>query len=140
MPNLHPVIPMELTERAVYVVRDPRSVVLSLANFYSLATPKAVGQMKNEEFAVAMDIKDQTPQILASWSTHVASWLDAEFPVHIVKYEDLCADPLKGLKDLLDFLGYEFEEPRAKRAVKAAFANAEAGEGARIQGIQSDRA
>lgn len=119
--GLPPFIPTEFTERAIYVVRDPRSVVLSMSKFYGLSTLQAVDSMQNIQFEISRENEDQIPQKLSSWSNHVASWTQiTSFPVHVVRYEDLCEDPLSELKDILEFMGVEYIEARAKRAVKAA--------------------
>ena len=113
-------IPPELTQRAIYVVRDPRSVALSMSKFYCISMNKTVEQLAYKEFWIGQD-DEQIPQLLSSWSNHVASWTaELGFPVHVVRYEDLLADPLAELKDIVEFLGMEYDEAKGKRAVNAA--------------------
>ena len=115
-------IPPELTQRAIYVVRDPRSVVISVSRFFNISMDRAVEQMDNLHFQISeYDSGLQVPQVVSSWSNNVKSWVSQEiYPVHCVKYEDLMVDPLKELREILGFLGLEFDEARGKRAVKAA--------------------
>lgn len=116
--NLPHFIPHQLTERAVYVVRDPRDVVTSLADYIQIPVEEAVGNMNNDGYALQNDCG--TTHYLASWSTHVKSWLEEErYPVAILKYEDLLEDPLKELLQLLEFLNLDVDKKRAERAVKA---------------------
>lgn len=116
--NLPHFIPHQLTERAVYVVRDPRDVVTSLADYIQIPVEEAVGNMNNDGYALQND--SGTTHYLASWSTHVKSWLEEErYPVAILKYEDLLEDPLKELLQLLEFLNLDVDKKRAERAVKA---------------------
>lgn len=119
--GLPPFIPTEFTQRAIYLVRDPRSVVLSLSKFYGLSTLQAVDAMQNLEFQISKEDQNQIPQMLSSWSNHVASWTQiTSFPVHVVRYEDLCEDTLKELEEIITFMGVEFDKERGKKAVEAA--------------------
>jgi len=122
LPGLPPFIPKELTAKAIYIVRDPRSVILSLSKFYSLDPEKAVANMNRKDFCIGMDLTVQTPTLLSTWTNHVSSWTAAtvEFPVHLVKYEDLCANPEAELAEILKFLDTEVDEARVKRACTAA--------------------
>jgi hypothetical protein len=118
-------IPPELTQRAIYVLRDPRSVALSMSQYYNLSMPKIVEQMNNNDFLIGFDPNItklvQIPQRITSWSNHVRSWASQTiYPVHVVKYEDMIEDPLQQLKEVIEFLGIDYDEARAKRAVNAA--------------------
>lgn len=115
-------IPPELTARAIYILRDPRSVALSFSKFFSYSIPKTVECMANLKFWIGTEWDIQTAQFLSSWSNHVASWTGSQtkFPVHIIKYEELYEAPRKVLRDLLEFLGIEPEVDRIRRAVEAA--------------------
>ena len=125
IPGLPAFIPMELTQRGIYVLRDPRSVALSMSKFYNTSMSKVVEQMNSAEFWIGDDpgMKSmmQVPQLLSSWSNHVRSWAgQTVYPVHVVKYEDMIENPLVELKSIIEFLGLEYDEARAKRAVNAA--------------------
>lgn len=111
-------IPHQLTERAVYVVRDPRDVVSSLADYIQIPVEEAVANMNNDGYALQNDYG--LTHYLASWSTHVKSWIQEErYSVAVLKYEDLLGDTLGELIQLLEFLKLEVDEKRAARAVKA---------------------
>ena len=117
-------IPPELTNRAIYVLRDPRSVALSMSQYYNISMPKTVEQMNNDEFLIGFDPNIlkliQIPQKICSWSMHVRSWISQTvYPVHVVKYEDLIEDPATQLKEIVEFLGLEYDEARAKRSITA---------------------
>lgn len=111
-------IPFPLTERAVYVVRDPRDVVSSLADYVQIPVEDAVKNMNNNTYA--LQNANGLTHYLASWSTHVKSWIQEErYPVAVLKYEDLLGDTLGELIQLLEFLNIDVDEKRAARAVKA---------------------
>ena len=111
-------IPKEITERAVYIVRDPRSVVLSMSRFFGFSIDKAVEAMASKDFRIGDNLKTASC-LLSSWSNHVASWTtDKRYPVHIVKYEDLLEDTEKELVEVLDFLGEDVDKKVVKKAVE----------------------
>jgi len=106
-------------------LRDPRSVALSMSQFYNMSMPKIVEQLNHLEFWIGDDagLKHmmQVQQLVSSWSNHVRSWAGQTiYPVHVVKYEDMLEDPLEELKTVVEFIGLEYDEARAKRAINAA--------------------
>ena len=116
-------IPQDFTERAVYIVRDPRAVFLSFAQFFNFSLKTAADAMANNEFAIG-GMGKHASTLLSSWSIHVTSWTGEKmFPVHVVKYEDLIKDSAKELSEILDFLGIKVVKATVERAVKAADIN-----------------
>ena len=105
-----PCIPWQITRKAVYVVRDPRSVLLSFSPYFGLSLESAAEAMASKDFGIG-DNKIQANQLLSSWSNHVSSWVgESRFPVHVVKYEDMVADTAKELTEILEFLGQDVEQ------------------------------
>jgi len=116
-------IPQDFTERAIYIVRDPRAVFLSFAQFFNFSLRTAADAMANKEFAIG-GMGDHASTLLSSWSNHVASWTSEKmFPVHVVKYEDMVKDSGKELSKILEFLGVKVNKAIIERAVKAADIN-----------------
>ncbi len=112
-------IPRQLTHKAVYMVRDPRSVLMSMSSFFGLSTEQSVLAMNSLEFTVGDDERFSTT-LISSWSNHVASWVsETAFPVHVVKYEDLVEDAGKELTEILEFLDQDVDPETVKVAVKA---------------------
>jgi hypothetical protein len=113
-------IPQEFTERAVYVVRDPRSVFLSFAKFFNFSMDTAADAMSNNEFAIG-GMGDYASSLISGWSNHVSSWVsESRYPVHVVKYEDMVADTAKELTEVLEFLDIKVNKATVSKAVKAA--------------------
>ncbi|MDD2774339.1 MAG: sulfotransferase domain-containing protein [Gallionella sp.] len=102
-----PLFPPELTLGAVYLVRDPRDVTVSLAHHLAQDIDQAITRM-NDPTAVMehakLRMQSQLPQRLLTWQQHVQSWLNAPIPVLLVKYEDLLADPITRFSEIADFL------------------------------------
>jgi hypothetical protein len=118
--GLPPLIPFEFTKNAVYVVRDPRSVALSMSKFYQFTTEKTVQAMASKEFVIGGDEKFARC-MLSSWSNHVASWTsETRYPVHIVRYEDMVTDTAKEIIEVLEFMEIEVDTKLVAKAIEAA--------------------
>jgi aryl sulfotransferase len=94
---------------AIYIVRNPLDVAASFAHHLGVTPEVAIDHMADDSFAFCIRrdrLHEQLPQRLRSWSSHVLSWADgAPFPVHLVRYEDMKADPVATFGDAADFLG-----------------------------------
>jgi hypothetical protein len=118
-PELPPAIPKQITKKAIYVVRDPRSVVLSISRFFKMPIDVAVEAMRNPGWTIGDSVGIYALCLVGSWSSHVGSWAgEKEFPVHVVRYEDMLEDPGKELRDVLNFLGEEVDEALVQKAVE----------------------
>lgn len=113
--------PAAATQGAVYVVRDPRAVAVSLAHHTGRPLEEEVARLADPAAAIAASgdrMNRQLHQHLGSWSGHVQSWLAAPFPVHLLRYEDMHADPQTAFAGVAAFLGL----PCGPEAVAAAVA------------------
>lgn len=101
-------------KKVIYLVRDPRDVVLSYYRFYV---------SKN-------DYQDPLPQFVedwtygrvwpCSWQEHVASWLgsnrnDREHKLLLMRYEDLVLRPEPEIARLADFIGAGADEAKVRQ-------------------------
>lgn len=111
-----PVIPAAVSCRALYIVRDPRDVAVSLADHLGKGIDHAIKVMGSMN--VTME-KDGISQIAASWSKNVSSWHgQRKVDQLMVKYEDMLADPVKQFADIARFLLGEVDLERVKKAVE----------------------
>lgn len=106
---------------AVVIVRDPRDVAASLANHSRISIDEAVVFMSNSKAGFCIQTTRQHRQLrqkLPGWSGQITSWLDqTDIPVHLVRYEDIKADPAATLRGLLAFAGRHAPEDDIQRAV-----------------------
>jgi hypothetical protein len=109
---------------AIVIVRDPRDVACSLANHRHSTIDEAIAFMANPNATFAAGGRGQNRQLrqrLLDWGGHVASWLDqTDIPTHLVRYEDLCADPLPTLDAAMAFTGLRASPSDMQRAVEFA--------------------
>jgi hypothetical protein len=116
-----PFFPADVTQAAVYLVRNPLDVAVSFARHRNTTVDDTIDRMSRntESLAGSRDrLELQLPQRLLSWSQHVSSWLDQRaIHVRIIRYEDIHADPCDEFSALLRFVGMEVDAERVRRAV-----------------------
>ena len=109
---------------AVYLVRDPRDVAVSLAYHDNMTIDDTIKRMNFPDHAVCQGRKGMVLQLrqkLLNWSGHVTSWLDqTDVPVHTLRYEDLLTDPLAYFSAALGFAETTATPAEIERAMRNA--------------------
>ncbi|MBU0724708.1 MAG: sulfotransferase domain-containing protein [Alphaproteobacteria bacterium] len=110
---------------ALYIVRDPRDVAVSLAFHNNITFDGAIARLNNRANTIGgwrrKDRNRHVPQRVGDWSAHVASWIDqSDISVHVLRYEDLRADPAEAFAAAVAFVGWEVQSDRVERAVRFA--------------------
>ena len=119
------------TLAAIYVVRDPRNLITSLAHHYELDLDEAFSFLTNKKkiiFPINEEEKEKDTNnredfnFLSDWSTHYLSWKNINFcPVKIIKYEDCLVDIQKIFVSTLDFLSqflkFKFDKKKINNAI-----------------------
>lgn len=114
----YPLYNLEVTAGAVYIVRNPLDVVISMADHFGLDIDGAIDFMAKEETAGPTN-EIAVAEFLASWSTHVASWTTQKHPnVLVVRYEDMLAQSRKTFLSVLKLLGQPKDPNRLKKAIR----------------------
>jgi len=106
-------------ERAVYLIRDPRDVLLSEFNYW-----KWIGtlppQARVDSFLDIFLAGESNRH--GSWQANVSTWLQAcrqRRSILIVKFEDLRADPAKALARVCGFLSLNYNPEAITSAVSS---------------------
>ena len=92
---------------AIYIIRDPRNVVTSLANHINLNVSDAFKYMLKEDnsFSYKKDGRYLAFVPLLSWALHQKSWISSKrFPVLTIRYEDLELKTYEIFKEVLLFI------------------------------------
>lgn len=101
---------------ALYLLRDPRDVAVSLTHHFARDLDAVVAMMTDARWAFGGG--RQIPYLLGDWAGHATGWTEQRLiPVKAVRYEDLRADPAAGLADILAFLGVTATDGEIRRAV-----------------------
>jgi hypothetical protein len=83
--------------RTIYVVRDPRSTLVSYLHFL---------RRENPELAITMDQVIRGTVGYGSWSAHLESWQPDQRPgTLLLRYEDLTESPDLAIEALANFVG-----------------------------------
>ena len=111
---------------AVYIVRDPRNVITSLANHYQIDQNEALSFMTNEKRYIYQKKGERYLAFspLFSWSSHVESWTTTKlFPVLTIRYEDLHLETFETLKKVINLIktvsksNISFKREKAKQSI-----------------------
>jgi hypothetical protein len=103
---------------AVYIIRDPLDVVVSYARHYGQTPAQAAKSLSRPDNTTSADATS-VKQYLGDWSDHVTGWTStSDFPVHVMRYEDMKADPQAAFATLLGFLGIPVDSERLERAIR----------------------
>lgn len=104
-------------DRIIHLVRDPRDVLLSNADFNDHDIERSIEVMTSSGAAVASGGVGSV-EVRGSWRENVESWLKPEIcPTLLVRYEDLLADTGLWLRRMIEFIGLPLDETRLEQAV-----------------------
>lgn len=108
---------------ALYILRNPLDVASSAASHWGISLDAAISRMNRLDGALMGSAKasaDQVRQRMLDWSSHVRSWIDAPgLNVHVVRYEDLLAEPMRHFGAVARFLDLPDEPAGLARAIDA---------------------
>jgi hypothetical protein len=93
---------------AIYIVRDPRNVISSMCNHYSMNFNEVYNKMIDENASLSIKNSDgdlSNFSFLGSWSNHYKSWKNNfEFKTLFIKYEDLEENAYNEFWKILTFI------------------------------------
>ena len=106
----------ENTLGAIYIVRDPRNVITSLKNHYSLSNYKEAKEflfnenkilgLSEEQKNLYMESKKfPLTQFVGSWKSHYLSWKNMRKNNLLIRYEDLVNDTKNEFNKIADYIG-----------------------------------
>ncbi len=106
----------ENTLGSIYIVRDPRNVVTSIKNHYSLSNYEdATKFIFNENQMIMLSDRQKDlylkrqkfplAQFIGSWKSHYLSWKNMRKNYLLVRYEDLVENPKNEFTKIANFVG-----------------------------------
>ena len=120
----------ENTIGAIHVVRDPRNVLLSIKNHFSLNNHnEALKFISKEKHWIGIEnseddkLRDNMiPTLISSWGIHYQTWKNKTKNYLLIKYEDLQENPKKEFKKIVNYLEKltknKFDEKKINKAIE----------------------
>ncbi len=113
----------------IYIVRDPRNVVTSLANFLDISITKATDHLTQSPYIGGVSNSNKIEEIMktytGTWSGNFNSWksFKSNRKYLLIKYEDLIFNKEENLKKILKFIyklrniNLEIDETKIKNVI-----------------------
>lgn len=109
---------MDVTAGAIYVIRNPLDVAISMVPHFDITLDEAIRILADEQAGTTRS-DTHVPEYYGSWSTNVRSWTQVPNPqLLVVRYEDLLEKPRTHFKRVVKFLGLKPTPERLERAIK----------------------
>jgi len=109
---------MQVTKGAIYIVRNPLDVSVSLASHYGRSIDWVIDFM-SKPAAGTRQTSEMVTEVYNSWSNHVQSWTSRPNPhLHVVRYEDMLDRPDSCFTAVARFSGLKRTEDQIERAIK----------------------
>ena len=115
----------------IYIVRDPRNVVTSLANFLDISITKATDHLIQSSYIGGISNSNKKEDIMktytGTWSVNFNSWksFKSNRKYLLIKYEDLISNKEENLKKILKFIfklrniNFEIDETKIKNVIQS---------------------
>jgi len=108
----------QVSSGAIYVVRNPLDVAVSLKHYFDYSYDEAIAYMA-AEMAGTPNEEENVPQVISSWSQHVASWTqEGGNNMLTLRYEDLLAHAQRSFRKIESLLGLKKDVKRLAKAIR----------------------
>lgn len=91
------------TEGLIYIIRDPRDVVISYSKHLNKSIDEVIDIMQHTN-AITYSAKGNYPIILSRWDYHIKSWHKLKVPKLFIKYEHILENTDSVINLLIKFL------------------------------------
>lgn len=114
----HPLVAMDATIAAIYIVRNPLDVVISYSHHNAVSIDAAIESMGRRGSTTLGDAT-HVYEVYGSWSENVLSWTQRQHPgLHVVRYEDMLEAPTRSFGGVVKFLGLDVPRAHVEKAIK----------------------
>jgi hypothetical protein len=113
-----PSINLDVTAGAIYVVRNPLDVAVSLAPHYGVTIDEAIEFMAKSDYH-SMASEAGVSEMIGSWSRNVSTWTKKrERIILVVRYEDMLAKPLVTFASIARHAGFRPTPKQLRQAIE----------------------
>ncbi|TDR23251.1 sulfotransferase domain-containing protein [Marinicella litoralis] len=108
----------QVSSGAIYIVRNPLDVAVSLKHYFDYSYDEAIAYMAADMAGTPNEVEN-VPQVISSWSQHVASWTQEEGRnMLVLRYEDLLAHTQRSFRKVESLLGLKKDVKRLAKAIR----------------------
>lgn len=112
-------LPECLTKATIYIVRDPRDVVLSFAKHMGETVDEAIDSMLDVYRVLEAKDAVKISDFISSWPKNVSSYANGDtHNIKVVKYEDMREKPVETFRGILEHAGVPPDNERIKQALE----------------------
>ena len=115
----------KLTIAVIYIVRDPRDVVVSGVNYFDTSYDEVIDNMCNKKFCTFRNKVNQSNiDVVSTWDVHFRSWINKmpNIPKILIKYEDLIKDTeyvfMNTIRSLSKILNFQIDEQKIQFCIE----------------------
>ncbi len=109
----------EVTAAAIYILRNPFDLAPSYARHSNVPVDRAIDNMCDAKALTASE--SGIFEVLGRWDDHLASWTGSQgLALHVMRYEDMAADPERAFRGLLGFLQAPISDGKLRRTIRRA--------------------
>ena len=123
--KIYPTINKDYSICSIYIVRDPRNVILSLKNHYNLNIKDCLNFLMNDKNFICMKNKDLSKgyTLILDWASNYLSWKNQKnINTIFIKFEDLVLEQEKTfiyiLNELKKFMNLDIDQKKIENVVK----------------------
>jgi len=123
--KIYPTINKDYSICSIYIVRDPRNVILSLKNHYNLDIKECLNFLMNDKNFICIKNKDLSKgyTLILDWASNYLSWKNQKnINTIFIKFEDLVLDQEKTfiyiLNTLKKFMNLNIDKKKIQNVVK----------------------
>jgi len=114
----YPASDFNLTDRVIFLTRDPRDVAVSAFYRYKVVSQQEKNQTIKSKISFLIHRFKFTSFIMTAykWKNYFRAWQDIKY--HFVRYEDLWSNPKNVLKKMLDYLEIKVNDELIEDAIQ----------------------
>ena len=123
--KIYPTINKDYSICSIYIVRDPRNVILSLKNHYNVDIKECLNFLMNDKNFICMKNKNLSKgyTLILDWASNYLSWKNQKnINTIFIKFEDLVFEQEKTftyiLNNLKKFINFEIDQKKIENVVK----------------------
>jgi len=122
---------LDNTLGVIHIVRDPRNVITSIKNHYSLTSIEAAKNfifdenmlIKRPKKLTGVEDDEIIPTLISSWKTNYFSWKNKSKNYLLIKYEDLQNSPHETFYSIANYvsklMGLKLEKDKIEKAINS---------------------